>query len=64
MGDVDKVSLHFNVAPTAIHNIFQRRQESLAAGNVVADVAGQKRGQVGRKKRLLDLEVVKAIPLL
>jgi len=59
-----EVSLQFNVTPTVIYDLFKWRQESLVARNVVADVSRRKHGQVGRKKQLLDLEAMKAIPLM
>jgi hypothetical protein len=62
-GALKKIAMIFNVTPPTISIIWHRALQSKVTGNLVLDISSQKAGRVGCKKRLVDVEALKAIPL-
>jgi hypothetical protein len=58
----EQVALEFGLHIRTVQKIWKRGKDSLAQG-IVVNVLSRKRGRVGRKITLIDLEPLRNIPL-
>lgn len=63
-GAFTEIGTSFNVHPKTVSRIWAAGQQSIANGNVCADVSSKLRGKRGRKSLELDQEKIRAVPLL
>ena len=63
-GALDDVAKQFGITRETIFVIWKRGRQSLAGGAICANVSSLKRGHVGRKKKALDVNRLKEIPLV
>lgn len=61
-GSISEVAEHFNVKRATISVIWKRGKESLENGGIL-NVASKKKGVAGRKKKALEIDKFKEIPL-
>jgi hypothetical protein len=62
-GTLKRVGSKFGVTPETISAIWKRGQQSLADGNIAANISSRKQGNSGRQKAAFNYDKTKAIPL-
>lgn len=62
-GSIKTAAGLFSVCPKTIHTIWQQGRLSIRNGAIAADVSAHKAGHVGRKKKEINLDQLKKIPL-